>query len=142
MRDIREKVELLIKKYNTNDPFEICDLLNIQVVCAELGNINGYYIKVPKNKFIFLNCELNEVRKRFVCAHEIGHAILHSELNTLFLQKNTLTIKGKFEGQADKFAAELLIDDNMLESYKGYSLDKISECTGIDIKYIKLKLKK
>lgn len=139
---IKDKVIAIKDKFGTNDPFELCDLLKINIKYAELEHINGYFIKVSKYKFIVLNSELNELSKKFVCAHEIGHAILHSELNTLFLQKNTLTIKGKYECQANEFAAELLIDDDLLEQYTGYNLDTISRCTGIDTKYLELKFKK
>lgn len=139
---IKDKVNKIKNKYGTNNPFELCVLFNIQVIEMELGNINGYYIKVPKNKMIFLNSNLNDLNMKFVCAHEIGHAILHSELNTLFLQQNTLNIKGRFENQANEFAAELCIGDDLLEEYEGYSLNKVSECTGIDIKYLELKFKR
>ena len=37
---------------------------------------------------------------------------------------------------------ELLIDNNILEKFEGCSLEKISECTSIDIKYLNLKFNK
>ena len=103
--NIKDIVNETIEKYGTNNPFELCDLLKIKIAYSKLGNINGYFIKVPKNKFIVLNEDLNCVKQKFVCAHELGHALLHSELNTLFLQRNTLNIKGKYENQANEFAA-------------------------------------
>lgn len=115
--------------------------MKIKIAYSKLGNINGYFIKVPKNKFIVLNEDLNCVKQKFVCAHELGHALLHSELNTLFLQRNTLNIKGKYENQANEFAAELLIDDDLLRYFEGYSIDTISNSTGIDSKYLEFKIK-
>lgn len=139
--NIKDIVNETIEKYGTNNPFELCDLLKIKIAYSKLGNINGYFIKVPKNKFIVLNEDLNCVKQKFVCAHELGHALLHSELNTLFLQRNTLNIKGKYENQANEFAAELLIDDDLLRYFEGYSIDTISNSTGIDSKYLELKIK-
>lgn len=140
--NIKEQVKKLTKKLGTNDPYEISNIFNINISYAPLGNINGYYVQLKRNKFIVINSDLDELHRKFVCAHEIGHALLHSQLNTLFLQKNTLNIKGKFETQANEFAAELLVDDELLKEYEGYSLNNISTCTGIDIKYLELKFKK
>ncbi|MDQ0340231.1 Zn-dependent peptidase ImmA (M78 family) [Caldalkalibacillus uzonensis] len=52
--------------------------------------------------------------KRFVCAHELGHAVLHPELSTSFLRKHTLFSMDKVEREANEFAVELLVPDQVL----------------------------
>ena len=50
--------------------------------------------------------------------------------------------KGYFTNAANEFAAELLIDDELLKSFEGYSLNQVSKSTRIDIKYLELKFKR
>lgn len=95
-----------------------------------------------KKKVFFINENLNEVQRKFCCAHELAHAILHTKSNVYFNNSKTHFIQNKFKNQANSFAAELLLDDNLLENYQGYNLETISSCTGIDIKYLKLKFNK
>ena len=49
--------------------------------------------------------------ERHVLAHELGHAILHSNTNITYLESNTFYSKEKIEIAANTFAAELLIED-------------------------------
>lgn len=141
MRNIKEVVQKLKDKYNTNDPYKICDELDIWVYKEPLGKIKGHYTKYEGVKVFFINDNLNHVESKFCCAHELGHAILHPDSNKYFNMAYTYFIHEKAEIEADKFAAELLIDDELIEEYKGYSIETISNATGIDSKYLELKLK-
>lgn len=136
---IKKMVQELIKKYNTKNPYELCDYLNIKIMYEDLGSIHGFYQCAPKNKIIHLNSSLNENDMLFTCAHELGHALLHNNLNILFLEKYTNNIKGKYEIQADTFAAELIICDSILLDYENCSIDTIANNEGIDIKYLNYK---
>ncbi len=48
--------------------------------------------------------------KNIVLAHELGHALLHYHKSTCYLREYTLFPRGRIENEANKFAAELLID--------------------------------
>ncbi|MEG2412650.1 MAG: ImmA/IrrE family metallo-endopeptidase [Clostridium sp.] len=110
------RVRNLVKKYGTRDPFLLASYLNLRVKFQEYSdNTKGYYINVKRNKFIIINSNLNEEERRIVLAHEIGHAILHSSKEVHFIRENTLFPKGKHENEANKFAAELLIDLNEID---------------------------
>ena len=139
---IKEKVNELKKKYGTNDPFVLWERLGIWVYIVPLGNVEGHYTYTKRKKVFFINENLNEVQREFCCAHELGHAIMHTKSNVYFNNSKTYFIQSKFENQANLFAAELLLDDDLLENYQGYNLETISNCTGIDIKYLKLKFNK
>lgn len=137
---INKKVNYLKKKFKTNDPFELCECLGIKVFFEDLGrNTNGFFQAAPRNKIIHINSRLSNVDKFFTCAHELGHAIFHYKSNVLFLEKNTLLSTSKYEIEADIFAAELLIDDAVLNSYEDFSLEVVANCEGINSKYLKLK---
>lgn len=130
--DIKERVSIIKKMYNTDNLFDLVDFLNIELIEMDLGSsTSGMYRYIKRNKFIFLNNNLDYNQKKIVLAHEIGHAILHSNLNCFFLEKKTLYIKNKFEIEANKFAVELLVDDKDLENLKSYTLEQMSAILNI-----------
>ncbi|WJE51144.1 ImmA/IrrE family metallo-endopeptidase [Bacillus cereus] len=108
---IRDLVKQLCKKYNTNNPYELADYLKIHVLNWDLHEeINGFYKYEKRNRFIVINSNLSSSMQKTVCAHELGHAILHTHANTPFLRKNTFFSVDKLEIEANTFAALLLID--------------------------------
>ncbi|HGU6173174.1 TPA: ImmA/IrrE family metallo-endopeptidase, partial [Escherichia coli] len=83
---IKEAVNSLIKKYGTNNPFELCDLLNIKIMYSNLGpEIKGFFQRTPNGfEIVHINSCLEEMEKKYICAHELGHAILHVDLSIVF----------------------------------------------------------
>ena len=75
----------------------------------------------------------------FCIAHELGHAVLHTTNNIYFNSSNTFFNHSKHEIEADRFAAELLISDDLLNDYEGFCIETIADCEDIDRKYINLK---
>lgn len=139
LKSIKNIADKLIREYNTRDPFELAYHLNVVIFEEELGHVNGFYQACPKNKIIHLNKNLEYNKKIEVCAHELGHALLHCKLNILFLEKNTFFIKNRFENEANKFAAELLISDDIIYQYKDFTIDQISIFEKVNIEFLKLK---
>ncbi|MGK4043712.1 ImmA/IrrE family metallo-endopeptidase [Heyndrickxia oleronia] len=116
---IHDKVKELKEKCKTNDPFEIATLQNIQVVPWNLHEeINGFYKYDRRNKYIFVNNNLSEEMQRFVCAHELGHAILHPRANTPFLRTNTFFSVDRIEVEANTFAVHLLVRGEDFQNYE------------------------
>lgn len=120
----------------------MCKELGIWFYIVPLGNVEGHYTYIKRKKVFFINENLNEVQRKFCCAHELGHAILHAKSNVYFNNSKTYLLQSKLESDADLFASELLLDDNLLQNYQGYSLETISNSTRIDTKYLKLKFYK
>ena len=129
--DIKEQVLRLTRRHGTWDPFELAEKMNILVVLEPLGSINGYYNQCYRQKFIHINESLEPQRQRFTCAHEMGHAMLHPKANTPFLRENTLFCISRLEIEANRFAAELLCPDELLQEYPGYSLSQIARSLGL-----------
>ncbi|WP_209121806.1 ImmA/IrrE family metallo-endopeptidase [Alkalihalobacillus sp. BA299] len=120
---MKNVVKDVVKKYKTNDPLELASLLKIHVIPWDLHEeINGFYKYDRRNKYIFYNCNLSNEMQRFVCAHELGHSLLHLKVNTPFLRANTLLSVDKIEVEANTFAVELLLPNEILLEYSHTNL--------------------
>lgn len=116
---LKEKVISLVKKHKSSDPFELASKMNIHIIKWDLHEeINGYYKYDRRNRYIVINQNLSFEWQKFVCAHELGHAILHTRINTPFLTKYTLMSVDKIEREANQFATYLLLYDKNFEDYE------------------------
>ena len=108
---IRDIVTGLIEFYGTNDIFDLCDCLGISIINKELKSKGSlFYRNQLGDEFIFIDPEVNQRDRKAMIAHELGHAILHTDINFVFLN-NGLIARCKWERQANIFAAELLMFD-------------------------------
>lgn len=97
--------------HETHNPFRIAKEKGILVIEEPLGDeIFGYYNRAYNIRMIHINRDLTEEMKRFTCAHELGHAVLHTGENTPRLSRVTIASQLKIEAQANRFATALLID--------------------------------
>lgn len=118
MINIPRRVSNLIKKWGTRNPFLLCKYLKIDIMYRDLGDIKGYYKKSVGKKIIVLNEKLDEFSLKVVLAHELGHALLHTSKEINFMKEHHLLPKSSiWEYEANKFAAELLIDDEVESEY-------------------------
>lgn len=139
--DIHNIVKKLIRKYQTHNPYDLAKSLNIIIKYAPLGSVNGYYTRAYRQKFIVLNDNLSPEQEQLTLSHEIGHAVLHPAASTPFFKENTLLSVDKMEIEANKFAVELLIPDEMLVEYADYTVDQIANLYGYYKKLIELRIK-
>lgn len=105
---INEIIMGLIDTYSTNNPYDLCNLLNIKIIkvnheCLLLSGNNSLYIRdYFGEEVIFLRSDLNSHYEEFYLSHEIGHAILHAKI-----YNSGLCNLGKLERQANYFALKL-----------------------------------
>lgn len=92
-------------------------------------------------KQIHINHDLSEHDQLFTCAHELGHAIMHPDANTPFLRKRTGLLISKMEIEANKFATELLIDDEVFLEFQEFTTNQIALALGYSEELIRLRLK-
>ncbi|MEI2317667.1 ImmA/IrrE family metallo-endopeptidase [Bacillus paramobilis] len=139
--DIKEYVLNIIEKYKTTDPFEIAKEKNIIVLFEDLGNTLGFYNTYKRFKFIHINNQIDEIAQRFVCAHELGHAVLHPKANTPFLRNQTFFSVDRLEIEANTFAVELLLTDEMVSAYEDtrLSIQEVAEIHGVPGGFARLK---
>lgn len=138
-KDIRGLVAYYKNKFNTNNPFEIADNIGILYQYCEL-NFEGCYMFLKKHRYIFINKALKEHEMRMVMAHELGHAILHQKNNCYFIKNRTLLLNSKMEREANTFAAELLISDEVITENINYTTIQLSRILEYDIRLIELRL--
>lgn len=140
---LKHIVEDLAKRFGTTCPFELASCLNINIIEWDLNEeIRGYYKYHRRNKYIVLNNNLNDELKRVVCAHELGHVILHPRANTPFMKKHTLLSVEKIEIEANSFAAHLLIpDESLFNYYDQTTICDIASLHNVPLELVELKCK-
>lgn len=118
-------VEKLVKKYDTRDPYELCQLLGIKVHYYDMQKkLKGFFYYQSRQKNIVIDSNVNEVLGRILIAHELGHAILHTKIAMMrgFQEMEMFDNSSLEEDEANFFAAELLLeDDTVLECLAEYS---------------------
>ena len=141
-KQIPKRVSYLKRKYGTDDPEEIADYLGVTIIRMPLEDVvAGFYKLLKRRKYIFLNSDIDDdVFLRVVLAHELGHAIMHPKENCAFMKSKTLLLTSRIEKQANIFAAFLLIDDDMLEEFYGYTEEQFCNCTGYPLELLGLRL--
>lgn len=106
--DIADKANDIAKKFDTRDPFKICDALQIPVFVIPLIDLRGLYMREDNVDVIFVSDSLSDSTRSFVCGHELGHYIYDRGMNRPFLDRYTYYIPDKYENRADMFSAQLL----------------------------------
>lgn len=140
-RNIKKIAAYCVRKTNSRNPFEIAKYLNIEVQIGSLGSRCGCYMFLKNHRCIFLNENLSEHEMLLVMAHELGHAILHRKENCYFIRNKTLLLNSKIEREANTFAAELLIPDEILLENQEFTAEQLSRLTGYEQCLIELKEK-
>jgi len=136
---IKQLVSYYIRKCGTSDPFELADKLSILYQSGKCG-YEGYYIFLKNHRYIFLSDDLNEADQRLVMAHELRHAILDRKDNCYFIRNKTFLLNSKIERRANRFAAELLIPDEVILENVHLTTRQLSRLLGYEQKFIELRL--
>ena len=129
-KDIKQLVNYYVRKFNTRNPYELAKCLHAQIQIGQLGSQAGCYMFLKNHKCIFLNEDLEENEMRLVMAHELGHAIMHRKENCYFIRNKTLMLTSKIEIEANTFAAELLIPDELIFEYPDTPTDQLARLAG------------
>lgn len=138
-RDVKRLVAYYVRKFDTRNPFELADHLNVEVQTGPLGSRAGCYMFLKNHKCIFLNENLEERERTLVMAHELAHSIMHRKENCYFIRNKTLMLTSKIEIEANKFAAELLIPDNLMIENPGMTKTQIARLAGYNEKIMEFK---
>lgn len=95
------------------DPFQLAEALGIRVRYFDLGAVKGFYTRMQTIPFIALNRSLPEPQSKIVCAHELGHHVLHAAYteNAFFNEFELYRMENRVEAEANLFAAFLLLPD-------------------------------
>lgn len=137
--DIKRIVEELVEKYQTRNPFELADKMGIILREDPLGVLKGYYIVYSGIKCICVNSDIDNVsEKKYIISHEIGHSVMHDQERFMFYP-STLFSLDKTEVEANRFATELLVPDNVIIQNPVMTKAQIASILGYDEKIMEFK---
>ena len=145
-RSLPETGRSLVKRFGTRDPFVIAHGLGIEVLfCDGFGPLKGMYRVIKRNRFIFINKELDLRMQRIVCAHELGHDQLHRSLakSSSLREFMLYDMTTKPEYEANIVAAEILLNTDKVLDYiygYGYTSEQIASAMDTDINLVALKI--
>ena len=98
--------------YKTTDSYKLAEIYGIRIIERKAcKDFKAHTLKLKGYPTIIaVNERYTEVSKKVLCAHELGHALLHNEFINYFdiTQKN---IHKQTEYEANLFAVALLCDD-------------------------------
>ncbi len=146
MENIERKAKRLIRYYERltggRNPVTIAKNAGIGLAILPLGNMEGNYILLNRKRWIFVNDNIDQDSPLFkvVVAHELGHALLHRKENCAFIKSRTLLLTSGIEREANLFAANLLITDDLLLEYEGFTIEQLCNGTGYPMELIRLRL--
>lgn len=139
--NVSNTVNKLVRLHKTRNPFELIKGMNVILVFYPLDGVRGFYQYFQRNNIIYIDEHLPKNEQLFVCAHELGHMILHKKTNAVFMDTRTNFNTNKYEIEANKFAMELLLSDEMLHEHKECSIEQLSRLFGYNEKLIELRMK-
>jgi Zn-dependent peptidase ImmA (M78 family) len=130
------------------DPVFIAQEVGIKVVKSDLPeNVSGALIKEKgKDPVIFLDKKDSDARKRFTCAHELGHFYLRIDeesYKSIDLRDYELSSSGDnpVERFANSFAANLLMPEKEIRSRSDWSKVELIALFGVSGEALKWRLK-
>ena len=119
---ISQSANDLKKEYPDSDPFEMAKAMGNLLLFEAMGKAKsackGFFMVQYGQPSITINSDLPRMIQKIICAHELGHAVLHSQLPGMesfhdFALFDTASVT---EYEANVFAAELLLtDEDVLE---------------------------
>ena len=145
-RDVFALPRKLAKKYETRDPFVLAQNLGILVkLRTDFTAQRGASAIILGNRVIFLNANLSEQMQRMVCAHELGHLLLHRAnygKHAWVLNHELFDIKDDLEYEANVFAANLLIEDDEMFEYleEGHGIVATASCLDVNVNLLTVKM--
>lgn len=139
--DIKRIIEKLARRFGTHDPFRIAEELGYTIICTPLVGVRGFYQYLKRCPIIYLDSELDDSTAQFVCAHEIGHSILHRGNNRIFMDTRTFFVAGRYENEANCFAVNLLYSDDDLQPYLSRSIDRTAAYMGVSYELAKYRMR-
>jgi Zn-dependent peptidase ImmA (M78 family) len=124
---IHKAAAKLVRRCGTRNPFVIADEIGVNIFYRnDFVKLKGLYKVIERNRFIFINSNLDDYEQRIICAHELGHDALHRTLAQYgILQEIMLCdMSAKPEYEANVFAAGILLDEREILELAGYGYNE------------------
>lgn len=130
-RTIREIAHRVYYKFETTNPYRICQEKGIDILYAPLGSLNAYYTNPYRIPCILINESLDEYEAEEACGHELGHLFLKHNDNKLYFSQRTRMKTTPWEIEANTFLVELKLSAFEPEELQGYTREEIAQIIGV-----------
>ena len=144
--DIAKKAEHYKRYYSNSDGltlqqlYDIVEKLDIELYEESFTQLNGAYYNIERTKHIILDSGMDDIEKRFVLAHELGHAILHRKENCFFKKKYTRLKVSYIEMEADEFAANLLLPQDIPIDLQELNAEQLAMLYEVPLELMQIKI--
>lgn len=133
-KEIKKLAQDLRENYNTRSPFKIAEKFGIRVHVSQSMPLDNKAYTIRTENYpttIIINGRYDENGQIALCAHELGHALLHTDgINTFAVTDKNAFINVEYE--ANLFAVSLLFDERdfnvKILSMSNYPLKEILDC--------------
>lgn len=137
--DIKKFANKIARSHDTRSPFRIASENHIHILYEELGKNFGYFSNLFRIKTIRINDHADPFLHPFICAHELGHALLHPHAGTHAFNRNSFIANCKIEKEANQFAVELLFPDELIAGHPEIDIYTLAHTFGIPYQLLYLK---
>lgn len=137
--DIKKFANKITAAHDTRNPFRIASENHIHILYEELGENLGYFSQLFRIKTIRINNHADPFLRPFICAHELGHALLHPHTGTHAFNRNSFIANCKIEKEANQFAVELLFPDELIAGHPEIDIYNLARTFGIPYQLVYLK---
>ena len=133
----------IVRAYDTRNPRRLAERLGLRIIEGRLGSLKGMYKIIERNRFLFLNEELDAILQNIVLLHEIGHDQLHRKQAGAFQEFNLFDMAtNQMEYEANLFAAQVALpDDAVLDHIReGHDVAQIATAMRSNINLVAIKV--
>lgn len=107
-----------------------------------LIGIRGFYQFYDGADIVYIDSNLPDQVKKFVCAHELGHSLMHKDINAIFLDTRTYLKTSIYEKQANQFAMNLLYPrDSDFDDYRDLTIQQTARCLNVSEDLVEYRLR-
>lgn len=115
-KEILKLARELKKHFRTNNPYVIAEYYGIDILHYDTYEkaFTAHAVKIPKYPtFITVNDNYTDFSKKLLCAHELGHALLHKDYAINHFKTTKENVFSNKEREANLFAIALMADNDI-----------------------------
>ena len=96
------------------NPFELLKENNAIITYSDFDKLEGLLLYDKEKSVVAINMNRQITRQRFTAAHELGHILMHTQVNVNNFLCPISGVKNDIEKEADSFASNLLMPTDEL----------------------------
>ena len=124
--------KFLKRKFGQNvDIHQVIEYFGIILLEVDTRNFLGGYRLIERRRIIQIN--------QCVLWHEIGHALCHRTIDCYYMANKTRLKTSVYEVEAEQFAAEMLLPEQLDEEMYGRTAKEIAAYYGVTENLVEMK---